>query len=76
MLNGMLRDLASCRSLQAIFGRVKLCLKELYQCQTVTVLLHFPRLCDLYKAERGSSTMNFDLLKEKFLAVIHSAKDV
>jgi hypothetical protein len=42
----------------------------------VTVLLHFPRLCDLYKAERGSSAVNFDLLKEKFLAVIHSAKDV
>lgn len=39
-------------------------------------MLHFPKLCDLYKAESGTSTMLFEFLREQFHVIVNSSKDV
>lgn len=72
----MLRDLSSTRSLFALFAKVKSCLKVMFQCETVTLMLKFPKLCDLYRAESGTSTIVFEFLKEKFHIVVNNTKDV
>ena len=42
----------------------------------MAVLLNFPRLIDLYKAEKNTNVMVFTLLNDKYQLIVNSNKDL